>query len=113
MEFLELIDTIEAEEGRRPVKLFAGESTAACGLAADKARSKRLAEAARLHRDARSGRRPHAKALMVKEAMTTSDFPLLFGDILDRQLLASYADWPVNVDQQIARQRDGPRLPAT
>jgi len=26
----------------------------------------------------------------IREAMTTSDFPLLFGDVLDRQVLASY-----------------------
>lgn len=30
----------------------------------------------------------------LEEAMTTSDFPQLFGDILDRQILASYREWP-------------------
>lgn len=34
-------------------------------------------------------------ALTFSEAMTTSDFPILMGDILDRQLLAQYAEWPV------------------
>lgn len=29
------------------------------------------------------------------EAMTTSDFPLLFGDLLDRQILAAYQETPV------------------
>lgn len=29
-----------------------------------------------------------------KEAMTTSDFPLLFGDILDRQMLGKYQETP-------------------
>jgi len=33
---------------------------------------------------------PHRHEYLIKEAMTTSDFPLLFGDILDRQVLASY-----------------------
>jgi hypothetical protein len=33
------------------------------------------------------GRRPLHH---LREAMTTSDFPLLFADILDRQLLANY-----------------------
>ncbi len=32
----------------------------------------------------------HHRALMIEEALTTSDFPLMFGDVLDRQLLASY-----------------------
>ncbi len=31
-----------------------------------------------------------------KEAMTTSDFPHLFGDILDRQLLAGYREYPTS-----------------
>lgn len=33
-------------------------------------------------------------SLDFQEAMSTSDFPLLFGDILDRQLLASYKAYP-------------------
>jgi hypothetical protein len=35
-------------------------------------------------------------ALDFKEAMTRSDFPLLFADVLDRQLLAAYAEWPAS-----------------
>lgn len=30
-----------------------------------------------------------------QEALTTSDFPLLFGDIIDRALWANYNEWPV------------------
>jgi len=33
---------------------------------------------------------PHRHEFAIKEALTTSDFPLLFGDVLDRQVLASY-----------------------
>jgi len=33
---------------------------------------------------------PHRHEFMMREALTTSDFPLLFGDVLDRQVLASY-----------------------
>lgn len=44
---------------------------------------------------------PYA-ALRFKEAMTTSDFPQLFGDIVDRQLYAAYQQTPVNW-QSIAR----------
>jgi len=32
----------------------------------------------------------HRREFLIKEAMTTSDFPLLFADTLDRSLLASY-----------------------
>jgi len=37
---------------------------------------------------------PHRHEFLVREAMTTSDFPLLFGDILDRSLLAAYQSAP-------------------
>jgi hypothetical protein len=33
---------------------------------------------------------PHRREYLLKEAITTSDFPYLFGDVLDRQVLASY-----------------------
>ena len=33
---------------------------------------------------------PHERDYLLKEALTTSDFPLLFGDVLDRQVLANY-----------------------
>ena len=33
---------------------------------------------------------PHRREFLIREAMTTSDFPLLFGDVLDRQVLAAY-----------------------
>jgi len=32
----------------------------------------------------------HRQEYLIREALTTSDFPLLFGDVLDRQVLASY-----------------------
>lgn len=38
------------------------------------------------------GRRP---LYQLKEAMSRSDFPLLFGDVLDRVVLAKYQEWPV------------------
>ena len=36
------------------------------------------------------GYAPHRHEFMLREALTTSDFPYLFGDVLDRQVLASY-----------------------
>jgi len=44
----------------------------------------------------------------IYEALTTSDFPLLFGDVLDRQLLAAYREAPTVMPQiaKPARLRD-------
>lgn len=36
------------------------------------------------------GLAPHRHEYLMREALTTSDFPHLFGDVLDRQVLASY-----------------------
>jgi len=44
----------------------------------------------------------HKHEYLVREAMTTSDFPILFGEILDRQLLAGFKDTP-QVMPQICR----------
>ena len=52
----------------------------------------RVAEVANLFSDVFKGRRPDWH---LKEAMSTSDFPLLFGDLLYRQLLGQYAPYPV------------------
>lgn len=48
-----------------------------------------LVEAAEFLQGVESGRRPMHH---LKEAMSTSDFPLLFADILDRQLLGAYRE---------------------
>lgn len=39
-----------------------------------------------------SGKRPRHQLV---EAMTRSDFPLVFGDIIDRSMLANYQEWPL------------------
>jgi len=36
------------------------------------------------------GLKEHEREYLIKEALTTSDFPYLFGDVLDRQVLAAY-----------------------
>ncbi|MBA7632059.1 hypothetical protein ES703_39601 [subsurface metagenome] len=36
----------------------------------------------------------HKHEYLLREALTTSDFPLLFGDVLDRQMLAAYKATP-------------------
>lgn len=92
MEFLELIDTIEAEAADTK-SLYADAGKSVRGMRSDSPVYKRqLLEAAKLLREARTSDRA---AYKVREAMTTSDFPLLFGDILDRQMLAAYNDYPM------------------
>ncbi len=38
--------------------------------------------------------RRHERDFLIREALTTADFPYLFGDVLDRQMLASYKAVP-------------------
>src|SRR5690606_22214558 len=52
----------------------------------------RLAEVSELVANVLDGR---VDPYWLKESMATSDFPLLMGDILDRQLLARYREWPI------------------
>jgi len=59
---------------------------------ADRTYQRRLVEAARLYERAVQGSK--RAILDFEEAMTTSDFNLLFADILDRQVLGAYQDWP-------------------
>ncbi len=40
------------------------------------------------------GYAPHRHEFMLREALTTSDFPYLFGDVLDRQVLAAWKATP-------------------
>ncbi|PKN91101.1 MAG: hypothetical protein CVU44_21020 [Chloroflexi bacterium HGW-Chloroflexi-6] len=90
MELLELVESIRAEEASVQ-RLFQGEGT---GIRHGNLRQRqdyqqRLAEAAKFMADIVKGRRSMRQ---LQEAMTTSDFPYLFGDILDRQVLASYRE---------------------
>lgn len=41
-----------------------------------------------------AGYAPHWREAVLREAMTTTDFPYLFGEILDRQLLDSFTETP-------------------
>jgi len=95
----ELSDTIERirSEEASIQKLFSGDGGEKYGRVRvgehRKARDykRRLTEAAVFIGEIRSGKRP---LYHLQEAMSTSDFPILFADILDRQLLANYAEIP-------------------
>ncbi len=87
---LQVLETLRAAEAS-PQRLFgdAGQRVSRGNHSPQYQRS--LSEAAKLVADVLSGRLPYYR---FQEAMTTADFPLLFGDILDRQLLASYREAP-------------------
>jgi hypothetical protein len=100
MEFLDLIETIRAEEADAK-RLYAGDGRSVRSMSSDSPEYlARLAEAATLIADVYDGRKP---GRLLAEAMTTSDFPYLFGDVLDRQLLANYREVPATY-QTWARQ---------
>ncbi len=68
----------------------------------------KLTEAINLLSNA-AGLPAHRQQYLIREALTTSDFPLLFGDVLDRQLLASYKAVPP-VWKAFTRQSTVPRI---
>lgn len=80
--------------------LYGGEGASLSAQAAKRRRGpspayqRAFVEALSLYRDVIKGDR--RAALDFQEAMTTSDFQLLFGDIIDRQMLANYQQMPVN-----------------
>jgi len=76
MEYLELL---ESEKGY----------TALRDIARGENYDQRLAEVVNLLGNA-DHLAPHRREYLIREALTTSDFPLLFGDVLDRQVLANY-----------------------
>ncbi len=95
-EFLNLIESIQAEAATVQ-RLFAAE---AGDQSVRNLRRRRqddprymaqLTEAARFYGDVLSGKRP---LWQFKEAMSTSDFPILFGDTLDRLVVADYRAMP-------------------
>jgi hypothetical protein len=93
MELLELLETVRAEDASVQRLFNAREDGRGIrSMRRDDPRYQRsLAEANDLYTDVLSGRRPMH---YLEEAMSTSDFPLLMGDIIDRSLLGYYNEWP-------------------
>ena len=95
MEFLQLIDTIRAEEANRDrLAAFFDEGrgyVTARGMRARPDYARLLNEALDLVQRAR---RSSYGMHLFTEAMSTADFPLIMGDVLDRQLLGTYTETP-------------------
>jgi hypothetical protein len=90
-EFLDLLETVKAEEASIQ-RMFGDAGRGVRGLRNTDPRYQRsLSEAATLVAGVISGRTPMHR---LQEAMSTSDFPLLFGDIIDRSMLGTYLEWP-------------------
>lgn len=85
--FTETVETIRAEEASIG-NLFGGDTRLRDRRRTPEYR-RNLLEAANFIADIADGRRP---LYHLQEAMSTSDFPLMFADVLDRQLLANYQE---------------------
>lgn len=93
MEFLKLVESIKAEEATVQ-KIFNsndGRVASPSRISSPERYYDLLAEALELYTDVVTGKK---RGHYLVEAMTTSDFPILFGDILDRQFLAEFQEWP-------------------
>lgn len=96
------VETIRAEEASVR-NLFEGEQRLRDRHAGPEYMS-RLARAAEFLSEVYNGRR---RMWQLEEAMTASDFPELFGDVLDRQLLGRYQEMPA-MWPQVARRSTVP-----
>lgn len=86
---LELIERLKGEEASVR-NLFGGEGKRPSQLFAERKLTKRdLVEAAEFVHKIEKGKEPLWK---LQEAMSTSDFPILFADVLDRQMLGFYEE---------------------
>lgn len=102
MELMQLMESIKAEEAdvRR---IFETERKEGAVSVRQRRRNDpeylgRVAEVAELLADIEAGRR---SPWLLKEAQTTSDFPQLFGDVLDRMLLGTYREFPSDWTQYV------------
>lgn len=104
--FLDLLDSLgrETTDGHEAMdRLFGGEAKEGFskpwqrrGIRSPQAQKKYmrgLTEAAKFTAEIVQSQAPMR---WFSEAMSRSDFPLLFGDIMDRQFLARYQAWPTN-----------------
>lgn len=90
-EFLELLESYAAHEASLD-RIYAGEGRRLSGRKVSPEWLGKVAKTAEFVGDVLEGRRP---TYQLREAMSRSDFPLLFGDVIDRVMLAKYQEWPV------------------
>jgi hypothetical protein len=95
MDMLELVESF-AQDDASFENLFGGEGHQTVGHRIDESNAravqtyrKNILEAAKFIHAIQTGKTPFYR---MQEAMTRSDFPILFADILDRQMLGSYKE---------------------
>jgi len=112
MEFLDTLEVIRAEAASVQT-LFSKEGNRAPSRRGTPSPEyqRQLAEAVAFVADVMQGRRP---VHHLQEALSSSDFPILFGDILDRQVLAAYREregtWAAIAKRRVVRDFRGVKL---
>jgi hypothetical protein len=92
IELLDLLETMRAEDAATERLFNTSDGRGVRSMRRDDPRYQRsFAEALNLYSGVLEGRAPMYR---LQEAMSTSDFPLLMGDIIDRSLLGYYNEWP-------------------
>lgn len=93
-DFLDLIESVRADQADA-ARLFSREGTGVrtAPRRKDPGYLGKLALFAEVFADAVTGG-SHRAVYLLKEAMSTADFPLLFGDIIDRSMLGKYRETP-------------------
>jgi len=95
VEFRETLDNFDAEKAA-VAGLFGGQSRLRESRKPNPEYQRKLLEAKRFYNEVLEGARP---IWQLSEALTTGDFPLLFADIIDREMLADYVatdkSWPL------------------
>lgn len=102
MDFLQVVEEIRAEEATVG-RIFRGDGTrnpSRRGKGTPEYMAK-LTEAATFIGQFMHGR---VSSRTFMEVMSTSDFPILFGDVIDRTMLAEYREWP-STWQSIAQRK--------
>lgn len=95
MEFMELLDTFRSDQATVD-RLFGDvrddHSHTKARLREDSKYLTSLVTCGDFLQDVLEGKRP---VRQLQEAMTRSDFPILMGDLLDRQMIGTYREYPV------------------
>lgn len=104
MEVLELLETLRAQDASVD-KLFGSADGRSVRGGKGPNYTRKLIETTRFLAEIVSGKRPFHH---FREALSTSDFPLMFGDVLDRQILAAYREAPSTYTQWVKVNRNVP-----
>lgn len=98
-ELLEMIESMRSEEASVQ-RLFGDAGSRVRGRRNNPVYEMRVAETFEFLDAIHSGRLP---VHYLREALTTSDFPLLFGDVIDRQMLGFYQETPYTWSNYVRR----------